>query len=202
MMMLTQHWSQRQLRMAVFASDFWLAGVAGGVAQLLVVRPHSRFMKHTHQIILAGLLSLFCALQAEAGSSGQFITTFGGVSSSNCPWVVSVSAKNQAFHISYRYSGTNYSASLSADSPADWKAKTGWFVFIESDERIWAYDGGSSLDLLATKIGKLGPTLTSYGSSSFPCPVPAEVFARLTPEAQKAIKKGDMTMWPLKKLAM
>ena len=161
--------------------------VGGGSA--FFVRPHSRFMKHTRQIILAGLLSLFCILQAQAGSSGQFITTFGGVSSSDCPWAVSVSDTNQTFHISYRYSGTNFSASLSADSPSGWKAKTGWFVFIESDERIWAYDGGSSLELLAIKFRKLGPALTSYGSYSFPCPVPAEVFARLTPEAQKAIKK-------------
>ena len=145
-------------------------------------------MKHTHQITFAGLFLLFCVVQAQAGLSGRFITTFGGVSSSDCPWVVSVSDTNQAFHISYRYSGTNYSGSLNSDSPSNWKAKTGWFVFIESDARIWAYDGGSGLDLLAVKFEKLDPTLTSYGSVSFPCSVPAEVFARLTPEAQKAIK--------------
>jgi hypothetical protein len=145
-------------------------------------------MKNTHHLTLIGLLSLFCVMQAEADLSGRFVTSFGGISSSDCPWVVSVSDTNQAFHISYRYSGTNYSGSLSADSPSNWKAKTGWFVFIESDARIWAYDGGSGLDLLAVKFEKLDPTLTSYGSVSFPCSVPAEVFARLTPEAQKAIK--------------
>ena len=37
---LTQRWSQRRLRLAVFASGFRLAEVAGGVAQLLVVRRH------------------------------------------------------------------------------------------------------------------------------------------------------------------
>ena len=145
-------------------------------------------MKHTHQITLSGLFLLFCVVQAQAGLSGRFITTFGGVSSSDCPWVVNVSDTNQAFYISYRYSGTNYSGSLSADSPSNWKAKTGWFVFIESDARSWAYDGASGLDLLTVKFEKLDPTLTSYGSVSFPCSVPAEVFARLPPEAQKAIK--------------
>ena len=37
---LTQRWSQRRLRLAVIASDFGLADVTGGVAQLLSVRPH------------------------------------------------------------------------------------------------------------------------------------------------------------------
>jgi len=147
-------------------------------------------MKHTRQIILAGLLSLFFVLQAQAGLSGRFITTFGGVSSSDCPWEVSVSATNQAFHISYRDDTiTNVSSRVSVDSPSDWRAKSGWFVFIESNERIWAYDGSSSLFLQVAAPSKLGPTCTSYGSRSFPCPVPDEVLARLTPDAQKAIKK-------------
>ena len=34
----TQRWSQRRLRRSVFAAGFGLAGVTGGVAQLLVVR--------------------------------------------------------------------------------------------------------------------------------------------------------------------
>ena len=34
----TQRWSQRRLRRSVFAADFGLADVPGGVAQLLVVR--------------------------------------------------------------------------------------------------------------------------------------------------------------------
>jgi hypothetical protein len=146
-------------------------------------------MKHSHHFALVALFSLFCAVQARAGLSGQFITTFGGVSSSDCPWVVSVSDTNQSFHISYQYSGTNYSGSINADSPSGWKAKSGWFVFIESSERIWAYDGGSSLDLLTAKLGKLGPTLTSYGSVSFPCSVPEQVLVRLTPETRNAIKR-------------
>ena len=147
-------------------------------------------MKHIHHTTLVGLLSLFCVLQAQAGLSGRFITKLGEeMSSSDCPWVVRVSDTNQSFQISYRYDTvTNSSGSVSVASPSDWRAKSGWFVFIESNERIWAYDGGSSLFLQVAKPAKLGPTCTSYGPSSFPCQVPAEVFARLTPEAQKAIK--------------
>ena len=40
---LTQRWSQRRLRVAVFAAGFGLAGVTGGVAQLLVVRHHRAY---------------------------------------------------------------------------------------------------------------------------------------------------------------
>jgi hypothetical protein len=147
-------------------------------------------MKHTQLTSLAGLLLLCCVLQVQAGSSGRFITTFGEISSSDCPWTVRVSDTNQTFQISYRYdTATNSSGSVSVASPTDWRAKSGWFVFIESNERIWAYDGGSSLFLQVAKPSKLGPTCTSYGPRSFPCSVPAEVLARLTPEAQKAIKR-------------
>ena len=147
-------------------------------------------MKHTHLTLLASLLSLCCVLQVQAGLSGRFITTFGEISSSDCPWAVLVSDTNQTFQISYRYdTATNSSASISVASPSDWRAKSGWFVFIESNERIWAYDGGGSLFLQVATPTKLGPTCTSYGSRSFPCAVPDEVLARLTPEARKAIKR-------------
>ena len=146
-------------------------------------------MKHTHLTTLAASLSLFCVMQAHAGLSGRFITTFGEISSSDCPWTVRVSDTNQIFHISYRYdTATNSSGSISVASPSDWKAKPGWFVFIENNERIWAYDGGSSLFLQVAKPAKLGPTCTSYGPYSFPCPVPDEVLARLSPETRQAIK--------------
>lgn len=155
----------------------------------LSVRPHSHLMKHIHQTILASLISFVCVMQAQAGLSGQFITTFGEISSSDCPWSASVSATNQAFHISYRYApDTNSSTSISVDSPSDWKAKPGWFVYIESDARVWAYDGGSSLFLQVATVEKRRQTCTSYGSRSFPCPVPVVVMERLSPEARKAIK--------------
>ena len=48
-------WSQRRLRLAVFASDFGLAEVTGGVAQLLSVRPLDT-MKKLPLILLVGLL--------------------------------------------------------------------------------------------------------------------------------------------------
>jgi hypothetical protein len=146
-------------------------------------------MKHTHLTTLAALLSLFCVMQAQAGLSGRFITTFGEISSLDCPWTVRVSDTNQTFQISYRYdTATNSSGSISIVSPSDWRAKPGWFVFMENNERIWAYDGGSSLFLQVAKPGKLGPTCMSYGPHSFPCHVPDEALARLSPEARKAIK--------------
>ena len=146
-------------------------------------------MKPTRLITIASLFLFVCTIQAQTNSASRFITTFGGISSSDSPWEVQVSAADKTFHISYRYApDTNSSASVSVDSSSDWKARTGWFVFIENNERVWAYDGGSSLFLQSAKTAKLGPTCTSYGPRSFPCPVPDVVLSRLSPEARKAIK--------------
>ena len=57
--MLTQRWSQRRLRWSVFASDFRLAGVTGGVAQLLVVRRKRMSVPHKlrYRVFLFGLIA-------------------------------------------------------------------------------------------------------------------------------------------------
>ena len=151
-------------------------------------------MKHTHLIAIAGLFLCLGSVRAQDSStndlSGRLMTTFGEISRSDSPWTVRVSAADRTFQISYHYApDTNSSGSISVGSSSDWRAKSGWFVFIESNERIWAYDGGSSLFLQVAKPAKLGPKCTCYGPRSFPCSVPAEVLARLTPEAQKAIKR-------------
>ena len=153
-------------------------------------------MKHTHQITLVGLLSLFCVLQAQADLSGRFITSFGEIASSDCPWAVSVSATNQTFHISYHYTTDSVgSGVIGVSSPAGWKARSGWFVFVENDERVWAYDGDKSLFLQVgecSKSSKSGPTCTSYGPHTFPCGVPDAVLKRLTPDMIKAIKSDKI----------
>jgi hypothetical protein len=61
-------------------------------------------------------------------------------------------------------------------SPGDWKAQEGAFAFIDSDERVWAYDGQHNLFLLVST----GKTLASYGLRTLPCAVPQEVAERLT----------------------
>ncbi|HEY4416930.1 MAG TPA: hypothetical protein VGO57_14670 [Verrucomicrobiae bacterium] len=146
-------------------------------------------MKHTHLIILASLFWSLCSSQAQTNSPGRSITGFGDVSFPQSPWTVQVSETNRTVKISYRYlSGTNGISSLSFTSPKDWRAKSGWFVFIENNERVWAYDGGSNLFLQVCIPYKVKPRCVSYGPSYFPYTVPTIVFARLSKKTQDAIK--------------
>ena len=118
------------------------------------------------------------------------MTAFGEVSRSDSPWTVRVSADDRTFQISYHYhhaSGTNDSGILSVSSLADWRAKPGWFVFVENDERVWAYDGDQNLFLQVCTASKLGATGTCYGPGHIPFPPPSEVLVRLTPEERKSI---------------
>jgi hypothetical protein len=87
-------------------------------------------------------------------------------------------------------------ASFTPDSHG-WRAQAGWFVFIESESRVWAYDGDRQLHL---------DTETSYGNNShgtaiycgvfratnfdsnFPCAVPSEVISHLPEQKQKQIQ--------------
>jgi hypothetical protein len=152
-------------------------------------------MKPIHLITIAGLLLCLDSLHAQESNtndlSGKLMTTFGEVSRSDSPWTVSVSAADRTFQISYHYvpaSDTNSSGAMNVSSAADWRAQSGWFVFIENNERAWAYDGDKNLFLQTAKNSKLGATFTCYGSHTFPCRVPDAVLTRLTPEARKAIK--------------
>ena len=72
-----------------------------------------------------------------------------------------------------------------------WNAHTGWFVFIESNFRVWAYDG--SQWLLLSTVEKLGNSegWTDYDTPKFPCAVPSKVYSRLSAAAQKAISSHD-----------
>jgi hypothetical protein len=72
-----------------------------------------------------------------------------------------------------------------------WTARTGWLVFVESDSRVWAYDGEHPL-WLSTVTGRgAGVMWTNYVSPRFPCAVPAVVYSRLSEAAQKDIQSHD-----------
>ena len=72
-----------------------------------------------------------------------------------------------------------------------WTARTGWFVFIESDSRVWASDGVHPLWLSTLTRNGNGAMWTNYVSPRFPCAVPSEVYSRLSEPAQKAISSHD-----------
>jgi hypothetical protein len=80
-----------------------------------------------------------------------------------------------------------WSASVwSIITPDGWKPHPGWFVFIESESRAWAYDG----DLLLMPVIETPNKKATY-SGQFPYAVPTEVFSRLSEATQKDVKKRE-----------
>ena len=87
---LTHHWSQRRLRWSVYAAGFWLAEVAGAVAQFLVVRRQQAFMKRL-LFLLCGLC--WIASGIVAGVFGcRFVFAGGGSQTSGLQILAPVSS--------------------------------------------------------------------------------------------------------------
>ena len=119
----------------------------------------------------------------------MFITTLGTSTSSDGTWRVGVSESSVDLSHSIAYGdgkGLKMSG-WSTISPQGWKAQAGWFVFIESESRVWAYDGDRNLMLQTETSSGNNSTGATY-SSRFPCAVPAEVFSRLSEPARRAIE--------------
>jgi hypothetical protein len=66
-----------------------------------------------------------------------------------------------------------------SQTAADWHTGEGWFVFVESPERIWIYNGESLRLLLITpRIG------SAIYIKEYPVPVPSAVKSRLAGKPQ------------------
>jgi hypothetical protein len=91
-------------------------------------------------------------------------------------WRVVVSSDHAALHVS-RLSARG----TVTISPQDWRASKAAFVFVEGDQRVWAYDGRHDLLMLAATAD----TLISYGPGQFPCEIPDDVASRLPPDVRK-----------------
>ena len=120
----------------------------------------------------------------------MLITTRGTNTSPDGSWRVVVSPADDCLdlsrHQSLKEEGWTNSV-WTTDSPQRWKAQAGWFVFIENESRVWAYDGDRYLSLLAVT-----PTSGSwYGPGRFPCAVPTEVFSRLSEPARRAVQPHE-----------
>jgi hypothetical protein len=120
----------------------------------------------------------------------MLITTRGTNTSADGFWRVSISATGDSLELSHPISSKalGWSGSIwTTDSPGSWTAHEGWFVYLESESKVWTYDGDRYLNLLAVT-----PTwATWYGPDRFPCAVPSEVFSRLSESAQRAIKPNE-----------
>jgi serine/threonine-protein kinase len=122
----------------------------------------------------------------QAAQGGQlWMTDFGEFKSDASPWSVRVSAEDRKLQISRKMA-----LGSTGMSPDKWRARDGWFVFLENAERAWAFDG--ERDLILVRITPEGSTV--YDLANLPCPVPEPVRFRLSDTARKLLdnKKGKV----------
>jgi hypothetical protein len=116
----------------------------------------------------------------------MLIKVFGTFPTPDGSWKIGVS--EDAIHFARPASGET---AFTPDSHG-WRAKAGWFVFIESESRVWAYDGDRQLylDTEASNSGSIyyGVFRATRYDSNFPCAVPAEVISHLPEQRQKEIQ--------------
>lgn len=124
----------------------------------------------------------------------MLITTLGTNSTADGTWRVAVSAASLDLSRSHATHGEGWTASgwttTGFGTASPWTAHAGWFVFIESESRVWAYDGDRLLILKTYSSSGVNASSSIY-DSRFPCVVPAEVFSRLSEPARKAIDKHE-----------
>jgi len=119
----------------------------------------------------------------------MLITVFGTHPTPDSSWKIGVSEDSIDF--ARPASG---GMSFTADSHG-WRAQAGWFVFIESESRVWAYDGDRLYLYTETSNGNNSWGAIYYGvfratnfDSNFPCAVPSEVISHLPEQKQKDIQ--------------
>ena len=128
----------------------------------------------------------------------MLVTTLGVKTTPDGAWRVSVSKASLDLSHSISAHGEGWTTSgwdttswRSDDRPQWWTAHAGWFVFVESESRVWAYSGDRILILLGyTTLSGTNSSATIY-DSRFPCAVPTEVFSRLSEPARRAIGTHD-----------
>jgi hypothetical protein len=124
----------------------------------------------------------------------MLITTLGTNATPDGTWRVAVSEASLDLSHSYAAHGEGWTTSgwttTGFGTASPWTAQPGWFVFIESESRVWAYDGDRRLILKTYTSSGVNSSSCVY-DSGFPGAVPAEVFSRLSEPARKAIKKHN-----------
>jgi hypothetical protein len=122
----------------------------------------------------------------------MLIATLGTNTSPDGTWRIGVSEHSlDLSHSAAHSDGKGMSMSewttTGFGTASPWTAHAGGFVFIESESRVWAYDGDRVLILNTETSNGPKSSGTTY-SSRFPSAVPTEVVSRLSEPAQKAIE--------------
>jgi hypothetical protein len=115
----------------------------------------------------------------------MLITSLGTATSPNGRWQVEIS--ENAINLSHSPNGG--SVGFTPDSHG-WTTHPGWFVFLENESRVWAYDGDRML-YLQTFTSSSNTSGWEIRCGDFPCHVPAEVFSRLSKQKQKDIEANN-----------
>ena len=143
-------------------------------------------MRYYLSILVAiGVACSNCAHRSQSArdllpETAGLVTTFGEFSATGSAWTVRTSEGAVSMSRPRPFGAVSV-------SPSRWRTVPGWFVFIESDERVWAFDGVDYLFLLT--VDERGTA--SYGPRGFPCRVPRAVYSRLSASAQKGIKNHE-----------
>jgi hypothetical protein len=128
---------------------------------------------------------------AAAPFRPMLIATPGTNTTPDGTWRIGVAAAGNSVDVSYKETGTPFAvwstiSVLGQTARSEgWEAHAGWLVFIESESRVWVYDGDRYLCLVVDTPGSGSFYPTPRG---FPCAVPAEVFSRLSESAKKDIQ--------------
>ena len=118
------------------------------------------------------------ALTRPAETTNLLITTFGEHSTGGS-WKVRVPEEERTVEVAWQGS---------SQVPSKWRAQAGWFVFVENERRLWAYDGDRDLLLFEFTPSAKGGVYSVSGPTNFGCLVPQMVLRRLSDDARKAIK--------------
>jgi hypothetical protein len=130
--------------------------------------------------------------------AGTLIETYGHYAPSDAPWLVDVSSGS----ITLGHGAVDGTASSNSAGPLKlkikshitaavspkWTAHAGWFVFVESPQKIWAYDGAESLlfDETTPHDGVTSQLEKSF--DTIPEMPPEAVFVKLPEKMQEALR--------------
>jgi hypothetical protein len=116
----------------------------------------------------------------------MLITNFCTQTSPDGSWKIGVSED------SIDFARPNFGGVSFTPDSRGWRAQAGWFVFVESKFRVWAFDGDRRLYLDSETLGGgsifYGIFRATNFDSNYPCPVPAEVISHLPEQKQKEIQ--------------
>ena len=112
------------------------------------------------------------------------IDWIGSYSSDSTPWKVTI---NEDKPSQFRYNPKNALGTIV--SPSAWHPHKGWFVFIENDSRLWAFDGNGKMLLFANN--RKGQVLYEFNSekgyNSLPTLPPDELLEKLPQQYREKI---------------